>query len=736
MRRPAHRTRRTLGTGLVAGSLLLAPAAHATAPLPSAPTGALHLGKKALDLIGKMALELVPPHFDVPNVTKDLLSCSSGLEVMGAYADIVPKSLTFMPADGSLTVAAQLDLTGYAHVNIHFGTSCFSALSCDVGFAAQGLAPTAAVQLSITDGKPKAGLGTLTAMTAPGGLKLDIQNCALQIIPQSVVDALGQKLLESVNGPLGDQLRTMVPPMVEQQLGSMLGKSGTVAGYGFNAAITDLKMTAEGIDAYAEIGVDYEGQPAACLPPDAGAPAAAPRNPTPAGAGTMSLPQGPTSSIVVGVSTDLVSSALNAAWTEGMLCTDDSQIAKLGFDPSQLAKLVPGLPPGLTMHFTMGMDTPPTVDTDKNGALHMHVKGAELLLSMSSPGEPTSGVAVATDFSVAVAPSVDPVSGSVYADLTDMTMERMEVHAGLTSTTYTLDPERLAVLMHDVVLPMASAKLKGMPLSPAAFGMNGVYAWLTNLSAQNGAVYVGAEAFRPGPASDDHELPTTSFQKLPGKLVRAGMARFTVAGLDDTTPPELLRFEWQVDDQPLQPLSFARGISAPVTTAGTHTFRVRAVDLYDKAAAEFQAYTFELDPVAPTLQILEQPDVALRATSTTIKLTGSDDRTPTNLLSFAYRVEARPPGGEATLVASGQPTGLDGGVGEIHIDDLKDGTTYDVTVLLYDEAGNVTSQKVGFGVASSSGCSLATRGASAGSAAWVLLLAVLAFAARRRSIPR
>jgi len=729
---------------LLACSVFLVPSvSQASATLPGSPTGALHVGKKALDLIGKMAIEKIPAHMDLPPIAKDLTDiCPNGpmtMQVSQAYVDLVPKSLTFTPADGALGIDALLDIEGFVHVEIPRGYACLGTASCDVAFSAKDLNPKAALELSITNGKPTAGLGAVSATVPNGQLHVSFGNCILDNLSSGLVDKASAAILQVAQKPLGDKLRQLVPPLIESQLSSMLGASGNVVGYGFNAAVTDVKMTIDGIDAYAAIGVDYEGAVPVCLPPDAPPSAATPRNPTTA-ASTLALPVGPTSSVVIGVSTDLLSSALSAAWQSGMLCTDDAAIAKLGFDPNKLASLVPGLPAGLTMHFAMGLDQPPTITVDATGGVRMKVVGAELLLSMSSPGQATSGIALATDFTVGVKPSVDPASGSIYAELTDMTMERMELHAGASASQYAMDPERLTVLMRDVVLPMAAERLRGMPLSPAAFGAQGVYAWLTDLSSRNGGVFVGLEPFRPGPASDDTQAPDTVFQKTPGKLVRAGLARFTVGGTDDQTPPELLRYEWQVDDGALSVRGFQKVISAPVTTAGSHTFRVRAVDLADKPSSGFQTYTFELDPVPPTLTILEQPEVALRATSATIKLRGTDDRSPPNLLSYAYRVESREPGGEMKLIASAEPSGLENGVAEIKLDKISADSLYEVSVLLYDEAGNVTSQKVSFGAASPSGCSVAPHGTSpiGPCGPWgpwgsiVFLFAVIAFLARRR----
>ena len=86
--------------------------------------------------------------------------------------------------------------------------------------------------------------------------------------------------------------------------------------------------------------------------------------------------------------------------------------------------------------------------------------------------------------------------------------------------------------------------------------------------------------------------------------------------------------------------------------------------------------------------------------------------------------------GRPVLLVDVDPQGnLTSGVG-LKGQRAEDGTTYEVTVLLYDEAGNVTSEQIGFGVASASGCSVAPR-AAASPALYALLLGLLLLVRRR-----
>jgi hypothetical protein len=315
-------------------------------------------------------------------------------------------------------------------------------------------------------------------------------------------------------------------------------------------------------------------------------------------------------------------------------------------------------------------------------------------------------------------------------------MERMELHAGASDSAFAIDPERMAVLMRDIVVPMATRRLRGMPLSPATFAAGGVYAWLDDITVRDQGVYVGVEPFRPGPASDDVAAPIASLQRNPGRLVRAGMARFTVAGTDDETPPQLLRYEWQLDDGPVSKPAFARVLSAPVTEPGEHAFRFRAMDLTGKVSPGWIEHRFELDPVAPVLEVDERPPVAHREHTARIVISGTDDRSPTSLLSYGYRVHERTPSGTPRLVRTFEPTGLAHGSAEILVGDLVVGNTYEVTVLLYDEAGNVTSAQIGFGAADVGGCAVAPAPGASLFTLLAVALAVALSARRRARVPR
>ncbi len=687
--------------GMLAALAVLPALAYAGPSLPSSPSAALHVGKTTLDIIGQLALAQVPPTIVLPTVIKPLSGCPIGSSqisatVTNASVNITPDSISFQPEQGQLAVSAVLDLSGSAHVHIANGYACLSDADCDVTFAVQQLNPQAAIAMSVQNGNASITIPQLSASVPSGGIQVGFANCALDQIPSGVVDEVAQVLFDLAEAPLCAQLQQQMQPLLQQQISSMLTQSGSVSGYDLAASLTTLDMTVDGIDAYAEVGLAYGGANAACL-----APGAVAESLTTGISGQLQLPSGPTSQVVVGVTTDLLNSAIQAAWQSGVMCVNDSQVAALGFDPSSIASMVPGLPTGMAMHFSMGLDNPPTVEDDGKGGLQMRVTGAELLLAFTAPNQGPIGVAVITDFIAAITPTVNATNGSVYASLTGLSMQRLDIDAGATGTSLKLDPERLTVLMHDLVIPMANTRLATMPLSPASFGAAGIYGWLDTLLVQNGGLYVGLEPFLPPTRrASTHGLPITLLKTAPGPLVRAGAAQFTLDGTDDTTPTQLLQYQWQVDSQPIVQGSFNRVISAPITTSGMHTFRAWAVDLAGNVDSVGITNTFMLDAVPPTLTVVGQPPpIVLRESSVEIKVTGTDDQTATANLLFGYRVAVRAPGGTSTVTQSGGPTQFQDSQGVVTVKDLKSGSTYEVTLMVYDQAGNVTSSQIDFGAA-------------------------------------
>ena len=253
---------------LAASALVLSGTALADPAIAGQPNTALHVGKRALDQVGALALQKLPTHIDVPSIDSNLLNiCPNGpiaLQIRQAYVDLAPTSLEFQTKDGALGINALLDISGFAQVTVARGYACVDDAQCDVSFSAKALNPTATVSLAVTNGQPTASIGQAGVSA---DLHVEFHNCILdKQLLQGAIDGVANKLLEMSQGIIGEQVNRVVSPMIETQIKAMSTVSANMSGYGFAATLTDLRMTATGIDAYAAVGVDYEGTVAACIP--------------------------------------------------------------------------------------------------------------------------------------------------------------------------------------------------------------------------------------------------------------------------------------------------------------------------------------------------------------------------------------------------------------------------------------------------------------------------------------
>ena len=117
--------------------------------------------------------------------------------------------------------------------------------------------------------------------------------------------------------------------------------------------------------------------------------------------------------------------ALSEAWRAGFLCLDDKSVQKLGFDLSQMAALIPGLPKGTTLGFQLGVGEAPQFSSDDKGNFRMSVKNGELDLTLKAPNAEASHIILSTDLAIGVTAQVDNSTGGyIQASLTDLKIER------------------------------------------------------------------------------------------------------------------------------------------------------------------------------------------------------------------------------------------------------------------------------------------------------------------------
>ncbi len=714
----------------------------------------VELSPAVFPTLSQLVSRLVPQNFQIPDSHSELLSCPFGsaiaLDISQASLALTLGSLDITPADAALAVATKLDLSGGAHVKLTNAVACLGSLECDIAVSATSAGLSSTLGLSVTSGQVAASVQALGVDLQPSDLHLELSNCLLADVPQSVVNWLTGKIFDHEKASLIAQASIALPPLVTNQLQNVMGTSGMLSGYAYSAQITDVALKQlTGMEGYVTASVSYPGAAMSCFSKADALTDTSSTGATAADLSGVSMANAPPAPVQIGVSQKTLRQALTAAWQSGMMCVDQAAMAKLGFDPSGLAAMVPGMPKGTTLSFTLGLSAAPEFSTDAQANFWMRSSGTELQVSLQAPGADPAEIDLAADISLGIALDVDADhTGYIRATLADMRIDNFTITGGKDGALrYSIDPSRLQVLLTDLVVPMAKEKLGQMALSPAAFSggpalLGGaVYVWLDAVTARAEGMYAGLHPFLA--PTNDAVLPATSIAMGPGvgkaKFTRPGRLSVLASGSDDQTPPQLMRYTWQLDNGPESDPAFGAEIFVPVTTEGSHQVRVRAIDLNSNRDLQQQLVSFTVDATPPTLTVTNSPAVVIHASSTSLDFTGSDDKSDVSKLTYAYRLTGAPVGQPVKPIKMVAPSPLTAGAGHIDVSDLQNGGVYQLTLMLYDEAGNVTSSAFTIAVEDGGGCSLSggVAGAFGENRAFdfglgMLLLLALSVASRRR----
>ena len=459
----------------------------------------LALNAAAFPTMSQLAMEKLPTQIALPPESATFLSCPFGadpisLNIGNGAVDLSLNDFVITPEAGAINVTTNFSSGGSGSATLVNGIACLGSISCDVTVQTDATSLSATVGLQITDGKVTTAISSIDYDLQASQMHVQFANCVLADVPQSIVDWIVGELFTTVKNEMVKQVSAALPPILDQQLEAQLGTSGAIDGLSYAARVSDVSVTPAGVTAYASLAVADAGPAAACVSAAASVTTSAP-------ASTQNLQanmaNGPNSPAVVGVSYLTLSEAMQAVWQAGMMCVNDDEIAKLGFDVNSLAALVPGLPKGTALSFTLALDAPPAFSTDSDGALRMNVPGATLDVTLTAPGAQPADVLVSTALSVAVDVTVDG-SGSGYleAALKDLQVESLTIKSGqATATAFALDPARLQVLLQDVLLPLAQQKMGTMPLAPASMGAAGMYVWVDSVVLKSEGLYAGLHPF-------------------------------------------------------------------------------------------------------------------------------------------------------------------------------------------------------------------------------------------------
>ncbi len=161
--------------------------------------------------------------------------------------------------------------------------------------------------------------------------------------------------------------------------------------------------------------------------------------------------------------------------------------------------------------------------------------------------------------------------------------------------------------------------------------------------------------------------PNTTLASGPadGGWANSANVTFTFSGSDDAAAVNQLRYTWRADSAAWSAVGPGAPVGLSGLAEGAHTFEVAAVDRADNQDPSPALSRYTVDLTLPQTELLSGPaeGETLRVAQATFTFTGSDDRTGTGALQYAWRLDgggwsayASAPSATPTNVADGPHT--------------------------------------------------------------------------------
>jgi hypothetical protein len=692
---------------------------------------AIRLSQAGLDFAAQTLPTLLPSTLMVPALDKSLYSCAAGKDVVAhvsnGMVNLMPGAISLKLYSGEVAGSLGLSLNGSVHVKVDNLDSCNAPIECDIGVTVTDLDLETVLKGQAMNGILMMSVPTLMVNITPDQIAIDVSACAQAAMLTQFLNAAKNLLLDHATSLIEDFAKTALPPLVAIKLGELAHKDGTILGFDYSVAFDDVTISPQGFDLTLGVGFGYSGPPAACNGPDA-MPAA------PVAGDPLVLDLGPTSPLVLALSTGLAQEALGAVWQSGLICIDTAKLAAVGLDLSSLdlSGLVPGIAPGTSIGVSVTASQPPTLvtgETDSLGQVQLGLKlqGLTAKLTLTPPGGQPAEIDISADGTLTGLLDLDPTAGDLGLTVQDLSVDRLDLSSSQ-GAMLSIDRGRLQQILKEVVLPLLASKLGRIPLTAASLDLAGFVVSVDQITSRPEGVYVGLSVFKP-PANDTIPPQLTTFQ-TPGPLVRAGVVPIEVAATDDQTPQNFARFSYQLDGAPETDPSYSRQIRLNVTQGGQHTVQVWAHDLSNNKSPSM-TYNFEVDAAAPMLSFTQAPGALVNQSVAMIGFTATDDRTMPAKLTYAIDVFVSLPGKDRAPLLHKDFAPY----APLVLTQLQEGGVYEVQVTAQDEAGNTSSASTSFAVQLGGGCTVVRSSTAAASplAGLFLLLLAAGLVVRRRA---
>lgn len=642
-----------------------------------------------------IALERLPPVLSTDTFDRVVYDCPGERNVTGHVpptdVGLGWHSLDLRVEDGRFYAATVIDIDVATPVFIDNPYACFGEATCDVTANVRELGIEIELAASSgADGNVEFHGVMVDLALTPEDLSIESEGCAVGEVALFLFDTFEAWALDLMIPRLEALASERMSAAMRDMLDSTVGLTVERENLTIHGFLDDVSLgSTTGMTMTGTADLEWTG-PVAFQDP---APAVA----DPSG---EALPADLAGAFQIAVSDRMVTEALYEAWRGGMI---SSLLAERSLSIDLAGGVVEqlGIEPGTRLDVSLDIERPlaATFGRVAPNVASIDIMGLHVRIDVVPPSGEASAIDVRVDGTVQAGITVDGDLGGIVLDLVGLDIAQISIEAGESSIT--ADRARLRSFIERTVTPMLAARLAGVPVAPALHPVFGMYIDVRAIESEGGWQRVGVDLVSADPS--DFVAPDAFFED-PSSLVAVGTASFRVSGTDDTTPASLLRYRAWLDGAPLN-----EGVASSIrmirfdAAGGEHTLEVAAVDLNDNEGPR-ASHTFSVDASPPSLTILDRPGAILQARTVHLEWEASDAE---GSVASAYRLSIIDDDGSSRLVAEGDVGGF-----EVDIDELEPGSLYDLEIVVRDEAGNVTSESVGFAVDPSlaGGCSAAPGG--------------------------
>ena len=718
-------------TGIGALLVSLAVTAHAGPPVCDGGMQ-VRVNQGGLSFVIDQVKPLLPSSLDIPPTHVDDWPVSNTkIDVAGGPVSITLHQLLAQMDSGALRIQGKADVVGGSGVDVDYkyvpGVS-----NCQADVQLRNLSLDVAVELGSQAGRLQAKVTLVNISFDNDNTVVSLKGCALGTVLTGVVSFVRKYFMDTAMSLVEKIAKEKIGALAADKLGETIEITKEVKGFVFTGRLDELRTDDAGVSVALGVGVGL-AQPATppCL---AGA------NLTPPAA-CVGVPVQLSSQVDAmfgaGLSEAMLNQALHAVWSGGMLCLSsaDPKLATMAQGLGKLSSAL-GQPQGTQLGFALRMLDPPRVRMSLQQGLELRLSKVMLKLTLTPPTGPAGEVIVNASLTVGGIPWINPSGNVLSLDLRTVNVGQLELTGkDGQPAPIQLDPARLQRFIATVAMPVLRERLGEMPLSASVINLQSVLADLNGFQGKLGlvelksvqvkdgylAAYIDGHILEP---SSDTSPPETQLVESPGAAVGPQVLRLTVSGQDNRTPSSLLQYRARVDGGQWTEARYGGRIDVTVN-GGTHVVEVAAVDHDGNEDPTPLQLPVTVDDVMPQLVITSRPDSLVEDDTVEVEFAGRDDRTAPEQLKYTAELYRVPDGGGMPeLVQSVDVPAVERAV---TMADLPDGV-YKIRVIVADGVGNVTSQDVGFVVATEGGCSVS----GSPQAMLPTLLVLLALAVFRR----